>query len=121
MSDEGLTDTFPHAVDVCATPGCGHPRSEHYAGEHSCLHMEGDADSCLRFTEPAQSDPATTDERVEAACEVMHDAYERAAIGAGWDTNPASRKPWADVPEANKVTMRAAVSALLGWLERSDV
>lgn len=54
--------------------------------------------------------------RVEAACEVMHDAYEKAAVGAGWETNPASRKPWADVPEANKATMRAAVGAVLDWL-----
>jgi hypothetical protein len=46
----------------------------------------------------------------------MHDAYERAAVGAGWETNPASRKPWSDVPEANQATMRAAVTALLDWL-----
>lgn len=50
---------------------------------------------------------------VEQACEVMHDAYEKAAVGAGWETQEASRKPWAEVPEANKETMRAAVSALL--------
>jgi hypothetical protein len=56
------------------------------------------------------------DERVEQACEVMHDAYERAAVGAGWETQQVSRKPWADVPEANKQTMRAAVRALLDWL-----
>lgn len=54
--------------------------------------------------------------RVEAGCVVMHDAYEKAAVGAGWETQQASRKPWADVPEANKVTMRAAVVALLDWL-----
>lgn len=53
---------------------------------------------------------------LEEACRVMHDAYEKAATGAGWETNPASRKPWADVPEANKETMRAAVRALLFWL-----
>ena len=53
---------------------------------------------------------------IEAACEVMHDAYERAAVGAGWETQVASRKPWADVPEANKATMRVAVKALLDWL-----
>jgi hypothetical protein len=56
-------------------------------------------------------------ECVDRGCEVMHDAYERAALGAGWETNPASRKPWADVPEANKVTMRAAVAALLDHLD----
>ena len=57
---------------------------------------------------------------VDEACRVMHDAYEAAAIGAGWETQEKSRKPWADVPEANKVTMRAAVSALLDWLEKRD-
>lgn len=57
------------------------------------------------------------DPRVERACEVMHDAYERAAVGAGWETQAASRKPWADVPEANKATMRAAVAALLAHLD----
>lgn len=51
---------------------------------------------------------------IENACEVMHVAYERAAIGAGWETNPLSRTiNWAEVPEANKATMRAAVAAVL--------
>lgn len=59
-----------------------------------------------------------TDALVEQACEVMHDAYEQAAVGAGWDTNPASRRPWADVPPANQATMRAAVRALLEWLDQ---
>lgn len=54
--------------------------------------------------------------RVEVACEVMHDAYEAAAVGAGWETQQASRKPWIDVPEANKATMRAAVAALFDHL-----
>jgi len=67
----------------------------------------------------AESEPVRSQdtELVERACEVMHDAYEKAALGAGWATNPASRKPWADVPEANKQTMRAAVGALLDWLQ----
>ena len=52
-------------------------------------------------------------DRIERYCEIMHDAYEKAAVGAGWETQQASRKPWADVPEANKETMRAAVRALL--------
>lgn len=59
-------------------------------------------------------------EAVEEACVVMHDAYERAAVGTGWETNPASRKPWADVPEANKETMRAAVGALLDHLAHDE-
>lgn len=60
---------------------------------------------------------ATSTARVERACEVMHDAYEKAADFHGWETNPASRKPWADVPESNKATMRAAVRALLDHLD----
>lgn len=54
---------------------------------------------------------------VEEACEVMHDAYESAAVSNGWETQAKSRKPWSEVPEENKATMRAAVSALLDWLE----
>ena len=50
----------------------------------------------------------------------MHDAYEAAAAEAGWQTQQASRVPWADVPEANKATMRAAVTALLGWLDTTE-
>jgi hypothetical protein len=55
---------------------------------------------------------------IEEACEIMHDAYEKAAVGAGRETQQASRKPWADVPEPNKVTMRAAVQALMDALEK---
>jgi len=43
----------------------------------------------------------------------MHDAYEAAAERHGWSTQARSRKPWADVPEANKATMREAVAAVL--------
>ena len=52
-------------------------------------------------------------DEVERLCEVMHDAYEGAAKTLGWETQERSRKPWADVPEANKATMRVAVLALL--------
>lgn len=62
----------------------------------------------------------TGGELVEQCCEVMHDAYEAAAIGAGWETQARSRKPWAEVPEANKVTMRAAVRALLVHLDELE-
>lgn len=58
--------------------------------------------------------------RVERACVVMHDAYEAAAKVAGWDTNEASRRRWADVPQSNKATMRFAVSALLAHLAEED-
>ncbi len=54
-----------------------------------------------------------TDGAIEVLCEVMHDAYEAAAVKTGWETQERSRAAWADVPEANKETMRAAVVALL--------
>lgn len=49
---------------------------------------------------------------IEKLCELMHSAYEEAATKAGWQTQARSRVPWADVPEANKITMRAAVTAI---------
>lgn len=55
-------------------------------------------------------------EQVDRLCEVMHDAYGEAAAKAGWETQERSRKPWADVPEANKAAMRHAVHALVGHL-----
>jgi len=53
------------------------------------------------------------DRRVEEVCELFHDAYEAAAVQAGWETQERSRVPWADVPEENKETMRATVRAVL--------
>jgi hypothetical protein len=50
---------------------------------------------------------------IDDLCKVLHDAYETAAIVQGWNTNPESQKPWVDVPEANKATMRYAVTELL--------
>jgi hypothetical protein len=50
---------------------------------------------------------------VEELCEAFHDAYEEAAVKSGWETQQRSRKPWADVPEANKETMRKTISELL--------
>jgi hypothetical protein len=79
---------------------------------HDALRRAERAEALLRESQPAQAE-----DRVERACEVMHDAYEKAAVGAGWETQAASRKPWADVPEASKQTMRAAVGALLDWLD----
>ncbi len=55
---------------------------------------------------------------VERLCEEMHDRYEAAAIEAGWETNPRSRVAWADVPEANKATMRAAVAPIAAEIEQ---
>lgn len=58
-----------------------------------------------------------TDEEVEIACAIMHDAYELAAMKAGWETNKLSRVPWSQVPEANKKTMRAAVIAVCPYIQ----
>lgn len=70
----------------------------------------------LLAAHPVEPAPAANCE-VEEACEVMHDAYERAAIVHAWETDPASRhQDWAEVPEANKATMRDAVRALLNYL-----
>ena len=35
------------------------------------------------------------DTLIEQACEVMHEAYESAALGEGWKTQEASAVPWA--------------------------
>lgn len=61
-----------------------------------------------------------TDEQVEYLCEVMHDAYEAAALTTGWETQSRSRKPWSSVPEANKATMRVAVRAVLAAAAGGD-
>ena len=53
---------------------------------------------------------------IERFCEAQHDAYEAAAVREGWVTQKASRKPWGEVPEANKQTMRASVRAALDAL-----
>jgi aminoglycoside/choline kinase family phosphotransferase len=69
----------------------------------------------MSTTDKVEHDAALLNSDIETACEVMHDAYEEAANATGWETQKASRKPWAEVPEANKETMRVAVSALLDW------
>lgn len=96
-------------------------------GEYACRQCE--ICSCHSPTEAGidcplavESEPQgfrgdTMSDRIEEACEIMHDAYERAAVGAGWETQEASRKQWSDVPEANKITMRTAVSALIEHLD----
>ncbi len=48
-------------------------------------------------------------ETCEARAERLHIAYEQAAVDFGWATQERSRKPWAEVPAANKATMIAAL------------
>lgn len=93
--------------DQC--PECGTGVEEHsgWGGPGCTLTDNGVAERIHQYRQ---------DLRVEDACRVMHDAYEAAAVQAGWETQERSRKPWEDVPEANKATMRAAVSALMEHL-----
>lgn len=68
---------------------------------------------------PVHGEPAVPDAGdVDALCMTFHDAYEAAAVEAGWETQERSRKPWAEVPEANKETMRATMRHFLtsDWL-----
>jgi hypothetical protein len=54
---------------------------------------------------------------IEYLCAQQHAAYEEAALLEGWETNRASRSPWAQVPEENKATMRASMQVVLAELE----
>lgn len=60
------------------------------------------------------------EELIEEAAETMHDAYEAAAVREGWETQERSRKPWSEVPEANKRTMLIAVEAALTVFEKAQ-
>lgn len=54
-----------------------------------------------------------TETEIEQFCEAFHDAYERAAVNEGWQTQKRSRVPWKYVPAENKATMRAAAREVL--------
>jgi hypothetical protein len=54
---------------------------------------------------------------IDRLAAVMHDAYERAAMAIGWETQERSRVPWPEVPEANRIATRAGVLALLDELQ----
>jgi hypothetical protein len=43
---------------------------------------------------------------------IAHEAYEEAAAQSGWETNPASRVPWKDVPVENRAATTAAANAV---------
>jgi hypothetical protein len=70
-------------------------------------------------TVQAQIDEVQPD-LLEEACIAAHNAYEQAAHEAGWITNLQSRKPWADVPEANKIAMRAGIAAAIALIRKGD-
>jgi hypothetical protein len=47
---------------------------------------------------------------IEMMARTMHDAYERAALRNGWETQERSRVPWEDLPAVNRQTMLDALS-----------
>lgn len=117
MSQYGYTDKF---LDVTGPMG---PVEVEVKDNGSVIWVHTDGRTVLRICRITDTviindhRKGPGDRLVEEACEVMHDAYERAAVEAGWETQRRSRRSWNSVPEANKATMRAAVTALLGWLD----
>lgn len=51
--------------------------------------------------------------RDEFVAREFHDAYECLAPAFGYETREASRKPWAEVPENNRMLMAAVVEELV--------
>lgn len=94
--------TLPEAFDVAAAEG---------AWEHLKAVLPAGAD-VIMMVGTARTAPA--DQLVEVACEVLHIAFERAAMlgseDIGWEM------PWGDVPDVRKAPMRAAVTALFRWM-----
>ena len=52
------------------------------------------------------------DYHAEAVAYEFHEAYERLAPEHGYETREASAKPWAEVPERNRLLMIAVVRDL---------
>lgn len=109
-------DTVP---DPCSD--CGR---EYLVRESVSVHVEGKEHpvwkGCLecwvKRTSPevcTTFDVLTLDKEIERQAEIMHYAYEEAALRSGWQTNPRSRVLWSVVPEENKVAMRASVRTML--------
>ena len=59
-------------------------------------------------------------EELERYCELSHIEYERVAKKELWLTNKASQVDWVDVPEANKIAMRASISLILST-QRAEI
>lgn len=99
------------ATDGERCPTCdGEGLTMGYGRTHPCERCNGTGfvapEVWRKLTEPC----ATCDQTAER----LHDAYEAAAADEGWATQERSRKPWSDVPEANKRTMRRAIHAVFG-------
>ena len=69
-----------------------------------------------RERDEARAALAPSDGVLDELAAALHDAYEAAAAKTGWQTNPASRVPWDEVPTANRTATRVAVRAVLEHL-----
>lgn len=56
------------------------------------------------------TEAATTERWADAIAQRFHEAYERLAPEFGYETRAESAVPWEDVPEANRLLMRAVVA-----------
>lgn len=54
----------------------------------------------------------------EQLAQMFHDTYERLAPGFGYETRTESRKPWGDVPEANRRLMVAVADEVVSSMAR---
>lgn len=54
----------------------------------------------------------------EQLAQMFHEAYERLAPGFGYETRADSRKPWAEVPEANRRLMTAVADEVVSSMAR---
>ena len=103
---------FPISTGMAGQPRWQHPNTDtcpiagHYLGGWNM------PEQWNRRTVQAQIAEVQPD-LLEEACIAAHNAYEEAAHEAGWVTNTQSRKPWVDVPEANKIAMRAGIAAAI--------
>ena len=53
-----------------------------------------------------------TEQQADSLAKQFHEAYENAAPNYGYETREESRTNWEDVPERNKLVMRATMQAL---------
>jgi hypothetical protein len=54
----------------------------------------------------------------ESVAREFHDVYERLSPLMGYVTNDASRKPWPEVPERNRILMQATALHVLAYVEK---
>lgn len=70
---------------------------------------------CYRVGPPADPTPVCPGGvvTVDEVARTFHEKYEEFAAKCGWETQGASRVPWEDLPEENRLTMELATTAVL--------